>query len=287
MPLTSSHFFKEVQLPSDPFLPSGPSTTEVLDVEVLQGLRAARDPEHADVDVAIALMDLVHDELMRFGTGGGELLDDNEMREAIRTLEQVTDRCGQPFTLPFRDHSSWKSWWLRYGAYNSYQARRDLLSDLFDQPTAKLVGAQNRSLESSLADSVSPYDVVGWPRVDTELGELRRHFRDGRTPQDYRAVGNDCVHVLEALSQHVYKPEVHTPEGEDHPPVQQTKQRIERYIQHALPGPDNARVRTFARATIALAQQVKHSGEPTRTEAGISADAVILLANMLRRLEDG
>jgi hypothetical protein len=31
---------------------------------------------------------------------------------------------------------------------------------------------------------------------------------------------------------------------------------------------------------------VKHSGTPTQTEAGIAADAVIQLANMLRRLEE-
>jgi hypothetical protein len=45
-------------------------------------------------------------------------------------------------------------------------------------------------------------------------------------------------------------------------------------------------MRKFARATIELAQAVKHRGTPTRTEAGIVADAVILLANMLRRLDE-
>ena len=35
-----------------------------------------------------------------------------------------------------------------------------------------------------------------------------------------------------------------------------------------------------------VAQQVKHSGSPTRQEAGISADATILLANIMRRLRE-
>jgi len=48
----------------------------------------------------------------------------------------------------------------------------------------------------------------------------------------------------------------------------------------------NAEMRKFARATIELAQAVKHSRTPTRTEAGILADAVVLLANMLRRLDE-
>ena len=78
---------------------------------------------------------------------------------------------------------------------------------------------------------------------------------------------------------------MHTPEGEADPPVQKTKQRLERYITERLPGADNAALRRFARSTIEVAQQVKHSQAPTRTEAGIAADGLILLANMLRRLD--
>jgi hypothetical protein len=148
------------------------------------------------------------------------------------------------------------------------------------------MATQDNALESTLASAVSPHDRLGWPEIDTELGELRRHFRTAITPQDYRAVGNDCVHISEALSRKVYDHAKHTPEGEDEPPVAKTKLRLDRYIESRLPGPDNGAMRKFARASIELAQGVKHSGSPTRTEAGIVADAVILLANMLRRLGD-
>jgi hypothetical protein len=158
------------------------------------------------------------------------------------------------------------------------------LSDLFDEASARLEELQDQSLSSQLADSISPHEQLGWLRVDTEIGELRRHFRAARTVQDYRAVGNDCVHALEALSGQVYESDLHTPDGEEDPPEQQTKLRIDRYITERLSGPDNKELRQLARATIEVAQQVKHSREPTRTKAGIAADAVILLANMLRRL---
>lgn len=282
MTLTSSDFFNEVQEPDGW---GGFATSESLNTEWLDRLRAAPDPDHSDVDVAVALMDLVHDDLMRSGTAGNEALSDADMRTATRTLAAVTKRCGHPFILPFRDHAGWKTWWVRNGAHGSWQARRVLLSDLFDEITAKLLTTQDQSLDTSLADSISPYDQLGWPQVDTELGELRRHFREAKTPQDYRAVGNDCVHVFEALSAHVYSPVAHTPEGEADPPVKKTKQRIERYITQRLPGADNAALRRLARSTIEVAQQVKHSHGPTRSEAGIAADGVILLANMLRRLD--
>jgi hypothetical protein len=91
--------------------------------------------------------------------------------------------------------------------------------------------------------------------------------------------------VTEALSRLVYDPALHLRPGEEEPPVAKTKQRLDRYIEDALPGPANAVLRKLGKAAIELAQQVKHSGEPTRTEAGIAADTIILLANMLRRLD--
>lgn len=72
----------------------------------------------------------------------------------------------------------------------------------------------------------------------------------------------------------MYDHAAHPPEGEDEPPVAQTKTRFDRYIAARLPGSGNAAPPKFARASIELAQAVKHSGTPTRTEAGILADAV-------------
>jgi len=133
---------------------------------------------------------------------------------------------------------------------------------------------------------ISPYQRTGWGAVDEEIGELRRHFQAARTPQDYRAVGNDCVFVTEALSRQVYDASRHLRVGETEPPVSNTKQRLERFVEDSATGPDNASLRKMARSVIELAQHVKHSSTPTRREAGIAADAVIQLANILRRLDE-
>jgi hypothetical protein len=270
--------------------PWGLTTSEVLDTERLAGLISARDPQHSDLDVTLALMDLIRDDFQHSGTSGGGSgrIADGDMRLAVRALERTSDRAGLPFRIPFRDHTSWKSYWIRKGAAGTggWKARRDLLSDLFDEPYARLMAAQDRSLDSTLPEAVSPHERLGWPEVDTEIGELRRHFRTASTAADYRTVGTDCVHITEALSRKVYDHAALTPEGEEEPPVAQTKLRLERYVQARLPGSGNAEMRKFARATIELAQAVKHRGTPTRTGAGIVADAVILLANMLHRLDE-
>jgi hypothetical protein len=70
------------------------------------------------------------------------------------------------------------------------------------------------------------------------------------------------------------------------PTRDRTKDRFEAVIAHALPGPENDRLRKLARALVEQAQEVKHSRTPSRRDAGIAADSVIMLVNMLRRLVD-
>jgi hypothetical protein len=144
---------------------------------------------------------------------------------------------------------------------------------------------EDRVLTSSLVQSVSPHTRTGWAAVDAEISELRRHFLRAKSPQDYRAVGLACVAVTEELSRQVYDVGGNLRDGEEEPPIANTKQRLERVVEDSAPGPDNAALRKLARAAIEYAQHVKHSTTPTRREAGIAADAVIQLANLLRRLK--
>lgn len=91
--------------------------------------------------------------------------------------------------------------------------------------------------------------------------------------------------MLEALSATVYDP-AHLNEGEAELPIARTKDRIGRYVERAYGGQEHVELRSLVRATIDFAQRVKH-GSGTRRDAGLfSADATILLANMLRRLQE-
>lgn len=114
---------------------------------------------------------------------------------------------------------------------------------------------------------------------------MKRLFQSAITTQDYRDVGNRCVAVLGALSRTVYDPDRHLREGEEEPAVDKTKQRIGRYVENSLAGKDNEEIRGVVTKVIALAHRVKHSSTPTRRDAGITADSVILLSNILRRVE--
>lgn len=254
--------------------------------ELLRALRPGPLPGHDDVEVAATLARLIHQDLESYGTGGGEAMNPEGIRLAILSLRAVVDRLGVGgFDLPFRDYASFRTWWVQKDAHGSWQARRDLLEGLFGGLHSTLEELEQRSLASSLVDPISPRGHTGWAAVDVEVTELRRHFLNARTAQDYRNVGNDCVSVTEALSREVYVSERHLRSGEAEPPVSSTKIRLERVVEDAAPGPDSAAIRKMARAAIELAQHVKHSTTPTRRDAGIAADAVIQLANILRRLQ--
>lgn len=283
--MRADDFFIEVDPLGTDWAVGGPS--RVLNNALVRQLRISPMTGHDDIEVAVGLSRLVHDDLERFGTDGREELTETQIREAILALIAVVRRLGlADFALPFRDFSTFKSCWLKHDGYGSWQARRDLLNDLFDPLHGKLVELETQTLTSTLATAVSPHPLTGWARVDAEISELRRHFEIARTEQDYRNIGNDCVTILEALSAQVYDPAVHLREGETEPPVSNTKQRLERFIEHACSGADNEELRGLARRTVVMAQAVKHRPSTTRRDAGIGADAVILLANMLRRLAE-
>lgn len=253
---------------------------------MVQELRGGPLDGVPDVEAAIALARLAHDELEAYGTDGECDLSNDDMSDALVALRAVSARLGLTFRPPFRNFDTFRTYWLKHDAHGSWQARRDLLETVFHELHERLTDLETEVLTSSLATAVSPRGRTGWTYVDNEIAELRRHFQSARSPQDYRNVGNDCVIVTEALSRTVYKAERHLREGESEPPVSNTKQRLERFVEDSLPGSPNLELRKLCRATIEMAQAAKHRGAPTRKEAGVAADAVILLANMLRRIAD-
>lgn len=258
---------------------------EQVDAERFDSLRGGRLAGVSDEDAAEDLLSFVYDELTAFGTGGGEMMTNDQVRRAISGLNAVMKRVGVELEIPFRDFNSFKAYWLRSGGYNSYAARREILDGIFHEPLARVMAVRDRKLSATLVDPISPHAVTGWPRVDTEIEAMRTEFRDAITPQNCRAVGLHAVAVLDALSAVAYKHSVHG-DGDEEPPAASTKDRLDRVIVHVLPGKENAEIRKLVRASIEAAQAVKHGTTPTRLRAGIAADAVLVVTHMMRRLAE-
>lgn len=292
--LASSHSLKHVRT-WDFFLPSDPpvqdafglalGTEEQLDTDLLTRLQRSPDPQRSDLEVALALVRLSHEEFEAHGTHGSRRTDD-ESRLLMRTLHAILDRLGiTTFDPPFRSFDTFYKYWRTNGGYGSWQARRDMLDEHFEPLRDELDEREARSLSGTLVDPISPRKTTGWASVDEELNEMRRHFTNAVTEQDYSNVGNDAVATLEALSRTVYSHAVHGAQGAPEPPVSNTKERLGCYVEVSLTGPENAELRKLVRSAIELAQATKHRRSGDRRSAGVTADAVLLVANLLRRID--
>lgn len=268
---------------SDPW---GPSVSKSeFKIELLDRLRSGPLPDDDDLETAISLTRIVRGDLEKYGTSGGQEFTDGEIELAQRTLSAVLARHGIIFRLPWRNFSDFHTYWNQHEGYGSWQRRRDILNEFFGPVRTELDRLEDAAFHAVAAEAVSPHGTTGWPAVDTEIRELIRRFRSATTTQDYRDVGNRSVAVLEALSRTVYDPAKHLRDGEEVPPPDKTKARIGRYVEDSLAGSSNAEIRAVATKVIELAHRVKHSSTPTRRDAGITADSVILLANILRRVD--
>jgi hypothetical protein len=256
-----------------------------LNVPLLQDFRRAPTTQFSDLEAAIALARLLHEQFQRYGTDSTQEISGAESREAMRTLVALADRLGLAFSPPFRDLSGFRAYWGSHGGYGSWAARRGMLQELFDPVHEELERLEEDALRGELAESISPSQATGWPAVDLEIAELRRHFHSARTPQDYRNIGNDVVAVLEALSAAAYDRSRHLFEGETEPPVAQTKNRLARIIDVDSEFEGSDELVRLARSTADMAQAVKHNSAGSAVRAGIAADAVIQLANIIRRLQ--
>lgn len=259
-----------------------------VDLERVKAL--ARGPIVGDDDLAssLALTRLVLGAYRAYGTDGATDFTAEDSRVTLRALRMVLERRGISIDLPWRDFESFRSHWISVGASGSggWQARRELLSRHFDPILDALERAEEEQFRAELAEAVSPHAITGWPRVDEEIKGLRQRFRSAASMQDYRDCGNRSVAVLEALSATVFDPAAHWSLEEKPPPVDKTDLRIGAYLTERLTGKENEELRGLVKKASALAHKVKHSPRADRTSAGIAADAVILLANMLRRLAD-
>lgn len=275
-----------VQMTKEFFYVWGDSDSEVLDLELLEALRRGRYGESEDLDIALALTELIHEQLELRATFANQTLLDDDLKLCILAHRATLRRLGIEFNLPFRDFSGFYRQWTKLGLVGSgsWASRRGYLAELFEPLETKLAELDEKRYLNPIA-SPPGNAGTGWNEVDKALHQMRRRFETARTAAEYKEVGLHAVSVIEALSAAAFD-ESQLPPGEPLPPVGNTMDRIDVYIRFNLSGRDNEILRGLIRKSNEWANKVKHRSTPGRLDAGIAADAVTLLASTLRRLHD-
>ena len=234
---------------------------------------------------AISLVKVVRSELVAYGTSGPTILSNDQVKLAIKALSAAIVRVGiKDLNLPFRDFVTFHTVWIKEGCKGNYQARPDLLAKYFDPLETQLDDIEVQSFQSNLAEAMGQGVAVGWPEVERQVAAIRKHFEMATTPEDFRNVGNDCVHLIEALAIQVFEVSVHLLPNEGIPAKGATKFRLERFVEKCLVGPTNLELRALIRAVINLAQKAKHSPSPNRLDTVVIATAAVLLAELLHEV---
>jgi hypothetical protein len=244
-------------------------------------------PGVPEIELCDVLVQLTRTEFTAYGMGMKQRITDADSRLLVRACRAACARAGLTFpNLPFQDLEGFREYWIDEGMSGTYPKRKRYLEIMFEPIEEEILTRSLRSWRDVLVTPVSPRSGTGWEAIDAEICELRERFAVARTAQDHCAVGAACVRVLENLGEVVFDPAVHLTAGAPTPTRAQTKACFEAVIAHAIPGPENDNLRKLARAAIEQAQEVKHRRTPSRRDAGIAADSVIYLANLLRRLVD-
>lgn len=243
--------------------------------------------EFPDLEIAIAILDVIKAELLACCNGKHHELSDADLPPLLRAARDVCTRLDARFPkIPFQDFTSFESYWKNQGwtGSGSYSIRRNYVNELFAEVERDLLEIEFGDKSLELLQPITPRSGTGWAQIDALVLELRSKFRLARDRHDCAAIGLLCVTILETLGDVIFDPTRHLNDGETAPSRGQTKNKFERVIDYELPGPENATLRKLARTLVEMTQDVKHSQTPTRVEAGIAGDCVLAFVNLMRRV---
>jgi hypothetical protein len=236
-----------------------------------------------DLEAAERLVDQVAALLVSVSTGGPRIQDvQASYKREYRALAAVLKRLGIRNPNAMDDLWRWHGRWSD-GTLPTYASRRAFIAEMYASVRDALEAKVDtlRHVATGTGDA-----LTGWAEVDSKMSTLRRRMSEAETVDDFKAVGLQCVAVLEALGRAAFVPSRHLPDDEAEPHPNDARNRLGFFLRAVATGDRFEEVRPIIRATWRQAQAVKHRDNPNRTDAGISADASALLVAIVRRLAD-
>lgn len=241
------------------------------------------DSSISDVEAAEMLVDSVAGLMVSVATGGPQIktVDAGYKREH-RALSAVLRRLDIEYPNGFDDLWRWYGRWSD-GSMPQYRNRRVFISELFS-PVRKTLTAQVDSAHE-LAEGVAE-GATGWPAIDQQSARLRRLWREADDADAYNAVGLQSMKVLTTAGHVIFDPTRDLRPGEEEPGRDDAKQRTAYFLRRVASGNRGENIRKIVNGAYGQANAAKHRHLATRVDAGIAANATLLIISTLRLLVD-
>lgn len=260
----------------------GDDEDAVLSTREVEAIRRG-DSSMADVEAAEKLVDSVAGLMISVATDGPPIktVDAGYQREH-RALSAVLRRLGIEYPNGFDDLWRWYGRWSD-GTMPRYRDRRVFIADLFS-PVRKGLASQVDSAHE-LTEGVAE-EAADWPAVDQQSARLRRLWREADDADAYNAVGLQSMKMLTTLGHVIFDSHRDLPAGEEEPGRDDAKRRIGFFLRRVASGDRGENIRKVVNGAYGQANAAKHRHLATRADAGIAANAALLVISTLRLLAD-
>lgn len=222
-------------------------------------------------------LDRLRSILIAVSTGGPRINDVNEDYKAIYSqLGGQLKELALKNPIPYTDLWDWYGKWSS-GDFPSYKSRREHIRSLLEP-------LEGRLREGTMSREAEVFDEpTGWTRVDLTLGDIRSRLETASTEMHFQSVGHLCREALISLAQVVFIPEQHPPVDGEVVDVSETdaKRMLDRYLAKEMGGKSRENARRYAKASLALANELQHKRTAEFRDAALCAQATASVVNII------
>ena len=216
--------------------------------------------------------------MISVSTGGQRIQDINEKYQKVYSkASKVLDRLKIQNPNPFGDLWEWYGKWSS-GEFPKYADRRTFISSMYKNLL--------KTIEESETGEGIEVEISGWVRIERSIREIRKRLIEAENEEQFQAIGLICRETIISLAQEIYIREKHPPLDGVEPGETDAKRMLEAYIAVELGGQENENLRKYAKASLALANELTHKRTATRKLARLCSSATINLVSTIRIINE-
>ncbi len=220
-----------------------------------------------DIQSLIQEIGLQKSLMIAVSTGGPRIQDVNhEYMQRRLHIKELLASMGFDDPNPYSDLWAWYGRWSN-GELPRYQHRRVFIRELYQPLFDKLL------MKERDAAPITPPEPTGWEAVDRQMDKILDGLETAQHEEDFQMVGLLCREAMISLAQEIFDPLRHKTLDGTCPSKTDAYRMIEAYIATELEGNTFETMRSFAKASLKLANELQHKRTADYRDAVLSAEA--------------